>query len=102
MHEVRNHNHLEKHEAPFDAWKLHTGAHVEIVRIRLAPGEMIDHHVNHLTVIFYVLEGEGELTVGEKQLQLAKDDSVFVDKGLNRKWENTGNDSLEVLVIKQL
>lgn len=102
MPEIRNHHRLQKHDAPFDAWKIHTGDHTEIVRVRLAPGEMIDHHVNPVTVFFYVLEGQGELTIDEEQLQMAKDDSVRVEQGLNRRWENTGIEPLEVLVIKQL
>ena len=102
MSEIRNHHRLEKADVAFDAWKIHTGDRTEIVRVKLAPGEMIDHHVNPVTVFFYVLEGEGELTVGEEQLQMAKDDSIRVENGLNRKWENSGGVPLEILVIKQI
>ena len=102
MTQIRNHHRLEKADVAFDAWKIHTGDRTEIVRVRLAPGELIDHHVNQVTVYFYVLEGEGELTVGEEELQMTKDDSIRVEQGLNRKWENTGELPLEILVIKQI
>ena len=102
MTEIRNHHRLEKADVAFDAWKIHTGDRTEIVRVALAPGEMIDHHVNSVTVFFYVLEGKGELTVGEELLQMAKDDSIRVEKGLNRSWKNTGDGPLEILVIKQI
>lgn len=101
MAQIRNHQRLEKADVVFDAWKIHTGDRTEIVRVKLAPGEMIDHHVNPVTVFFYVLEGNGELTVGDELLQMNKDDSIRVEQGLNRKWENTGKVPLEVLVIKQ-
>lgn len=102
MAQIRNHHRLEKADVAFDAWKIHAGDRTEIVRVKLMPGEMIDHHVNPVTVFFYVLEGEGELTAGEEILQMAKDDSIRVEQGLNRKWENTGHLPLEILVIKQI
>lgn len=68
----------------------------------MLPGESIEKHVNEKTVFFYVLEGKGILTTGAEELVLQKEDSIRIEKGAERSWYNSGNDSLVILVIKQL
>lgn len=68
----------------------------------MLPGESIEKHVNEKTVFFYVLEGKGILTTGAEELVLQQEDSIRIEKGVERSWYNSGNDSLVILVIKQL
>lgn len=102
MATIKNHFNSEKLDVPFCAWKLHEKGVNEIVEFILQPGELIDTHVNPLPVFFYITTGSGTLSIEEKEHQLGEHDCIFVEKGLQRKFENTGTLGLKVLVIKQL
>jgi len=102
MSEIRNYKHIEPVPKNFSAWKIHSDVHCELVRVQLLPGESIEKHVNEKTVFFYVLEGRGTLTSGAEELVLQQEDSIRIEKGMERSWSNDGDGPLVILVIKQL
>ncbi len=83
-----------------DARKLCIRQDVELIHIDFLPGETLEKHANPFDVVFYVVEGSGELAVGEEKKQIEKDTAIEVPAGVMRGWKNTGPGSLRVLVIK--
>lgn len=85
-----------------EARKLFEDQHVELVLVRLLPGESIAGHFNPLRVIFYVLEGEGNLSLSGRQIKLKPGQGIPVERNVMRAWHNHGNTPLRLLVIKEL
>jgi quercetin dioxygenase-like cupin family protein len=102
MPEIINHNYLEKVKQSFDAWKLFNGEKTEIVRVHLKSGEHIENHVNPVNVFFFILSGEGELSVGQENYKMGINDLTFVEGGLQRSWKNNAKGELRFLVIKEI
>lgn len=102
MSVIKNHFNSQKLEVPFCAWKLHEQGVNELVELVLQAREFIDTHKNPVPVFFYILNGSGTLTIDGKAHLLGESDSIYVEKDLDRKLENTGAEGLKVLVIKQI
>lgn len=97
---IHNLGNAQKLPLKLDAWKLLANDKAELVILKLNTQEVLESHVNELDVVFYVLQGKGELEVEGKYFNLEKDDSIYVQMGLNRGWKNTGSIPLKLLVIK--
>ncbi len=83
-----------------DAWLLFRFDEQEVIRLHLAPGASMDNHINDWRIIFFVLRGAGSLDVEGKVFELVQDQSIAVEAGKNRFWTNTGDQVLELLVMK--
>ena len=83
-----------------DAWMLFCFDNHELIRIHLDPGVSMENHINEWRIVFYLLQGEGKLDVEGKVHQLATNQSIAVEAGLNRFWHNTGKEELQLLAIK--
>ena len=68
----------------------------------MEPGHIVDPHINENTVIFFVLEGAGKLTIDGNVFELTTNDSIRVDKMKMRSWENNNKTALHLLVVKYL
>ena len=79
-------NDAEPLPTPFDAHKIISTPLADLVHLTLEPGQAIAPHGNDLDVIFYVIAGEGTLTVDEKTADLTRGDSVFIPKDASRGW----------------
>lgn len=87
---------------PFDARIMHSDGPVEVIHILLQPGEGVPPHDNPFDVLFYVLEGSGELTIEGQVRQMAADSLIAIPTGTQRGWHNPGSDPVRLLVIKLL
>ena len=56
-----------------DVRKLFDSEHVQLVHIKLGPGESLKKHITPVDVTFYVLEGEGKVLIGEEERKVEKD-----------------------------
>jgi mannose-6-phosphate isomerase-like protein (cupin superfamily) len=81
---------------------LHKSDDIELIHLTLNEGETLDLHTNVVDVIFYVLSGEGKLTVNHFSQKITPNTSIRVSKNKMRGWENIGVKKLELLVIKIL
>ena len=88
----------EKLPLPQDAWLLFQFDNHEVIRLDLKPGEGIDAHANPWRILFYVLQGEGSLTIHKEQTILKTNQSIAVKANVVRSWLNTGNQVLKLLV----
>ena len=84
----------------FDGRLLFAGETVDVVHLTIKNGDKIDPHSNPVDVVFFVAEGEGELTVENEKFQFKKGDCIPMKTGINRGWENTKEADLKLLVIK--
>jgi len=75
---------------------------IELVHLKLAPGELLDMHKNPFDVVFYVLKGEGLLTCEGESKTYSPFVSINVKSTEMRAWKNEGKEDFEILVIKIL
>jgi len=92
----------EKVPINLDARKMCIRDDVELIHLEFAPGQGLDVHANPFDVVFYVVEGTGELTVGDEKMTAAEDTAIEVPAGVMRGWQNAGAGRLRVLVVKSL
>ncbi len=102
MSTIANINNSEKLDVGVDAWKLMEHNDTAIIRINIEAGESVKAHVNNQTVMFYVLHGEGKLSIDEQINHLKEGDSILVEKGKIRAWTVIGDSALKLLVVKFL
>lgn len=83
-----------------DARKMMVRSDCELIHLTLKPGEILEKHTNPFDVAFYVLAGTGELAVGDETAIISADTVIEIAAGEMRGWQNTGSESLRVLVVK--
>lgn len=70
-----------------------------IAQFTLEQGKKSIIHKIKSSEIYYILEGRGDLSVGEDTFHLQKDDSVFVPPNSKQFIKNTGTEDLRFLCI---
>lgn len=83
-----------------DAWLLFSFDQLEVIRLHLAPGDSMENHLNEWRIIFFVLRGSGTLDVEGKVYDMGQEQSIAVEAGKKRFWSNSGDQTLELLVMK--
>ena len=67
---------------------------------RYAPNAYVQEHVHKVQEqVYYVLEGEGVLTVGERRHLMRPHDYVYLPPGVPHSFTNTGTSGLVFLVV---
>jgi len=67
---------------------------------RYAPNAYVEEHSHKVQEqIYYVLEGEGVLTVGDEEHVMRPHDYVYLPPGIRHSFTNTGLDGLVFLVV---
>ena len=62
------------------------------------PGKMLEAHIDPYEEIYYILKGQGRMSVGDDQRQVAAGDAVWLPHGVSHGLENNGNEDCIVLV----
>ena len=91
-------------KVPFDldGYILHSEKQIELVHLLLKPGENLAEHKNPFDVLFFVIEGNGILSIEGEEFELTATDVTKVISEKNRGWQNNSNQDLRLLVIKLL
>lgn len=67
--------------------------------VDIYPGGSIPLH-NHETIETYtILDGEGEITVGDETKHVTKGDTVYMDENVSHMLRNTGNTDLHLMFV---
>lgn len=75
---------------------LFTGAHIQIVAMSLAPNEDIGAETHPVDQCFFIEEGQGQATLGDKLSPIKEDDAVCVPAGMRHNIRNTGKKALKL------
>jgi len=91
-------------KVPFnlDGRILYSSDKYQVVHLTMQPGEEMEVHSQTMDVLFFVVEGEGLLIIGEEVIKAVANMTIFVKAGSPRGWKNTGEQTLRILVNKLL
>jgi len=70
------------------------------VHILIMPGERLRRHITPVDVLFYVLEGEGVIEIGDEKRIVTKDTVIHSPAKIVHCWYNESDKPLRILVIK--
>ena len=73
---------------------------VEVVRIELGPNSSLPVHTTPVEVFFYIIEGKGEIEIGEERNEVHAGEIVESPKDIPHGLHNTTDAAFEVLVVK--
>lgn len=61
--------------------------------------EVVRHFHRETEEIYYVLSGDGEMTVGEETEKVSAGDAVFIPKNHIHTLKNTGSEPMKILLV---
>ena len=106
---VRN---LEDKEVLKTTYRAHGGAIAQMVLDRrvlkeigflacatLEKGKAIESHVDPMEEIYFIMSGEGEMTVGEDTRHVVPGDAIWIPAGSAHSLVNTGPNVCFILVV---
>jgi quercetin dioxygenase-like cupin family protein len=98
-------NAFEAQEIPtphkVSARKLMDYEHALVMMLDLKPKETLLPHITPVDVFFYILEGEGEVKIGDEVQVVKKDDIIFSPAKIVHLVRNPhGETNLRLLVVK--
>lgn len=77
-------------------------AEIEIIHLRLKPGQKLEKHRNPFDTVFYILEGQAIIETQEGIVLSEPDMVVELSQAVERSVENKGENDFRMLVIKKL
>ncbi len=94
---------LYKAHGGADAAMLLTGRELNgmlfLAHAELEPLTKIDPHIDPYEEIYYILEGRGEMLVGNDTQEVKKGDAIFIPKGdIHALYNNDPENKLSILV----
>jgi len=81
---------------------LYSGQGAQVIMITLRPGESLKRHVVPVEAIFYVLEGQGIVEIGDEDAEISADHLIACPAHTPHRFRNHGPADLRFLVIKLL
>lgn len=93
-------NTAEKVPFDLDGRIMFNSEKVQLIHLTLMPGDVVAPHSNPFDVVFYVLEGEGIISIGDETAILNEDQTIDVAKDIQRGWQNVSDEILRLLVVK--
>ena len=83
-----------------DARKHYGNENVQVVHILSKAGECLRKHPSPVDLLFYVLEGEGIVEIGNEKLTVSKDMLIESPKNISHCLYNESTSDFRVLVVK--
>jgi mannose-6-phosphate isomerase-like protein (cupin superfamily) len=65
----------------------------------LAPGKTIEAHVDPMEEIYFIMTGEGEMSVQNETRHVKPGDATWIPTGSSHTLTNSGNEDCVILVI---
>ena len=100
--EVIRMDEVEEFKTPrkIEARKILKKDAVQVVYLKFKPGEEMPMHTTAVDVFFYVVEGQGRITVGEEAEVVGEKEIVFSPRDIPHALKNSGDGIFKVLVVK--
>ena len=83
-----------------DARNLNDKDSAQVAHITLQPGESLKKHITPMDVVFYVLEGQGIVEIGEERKEVGADTLIESPAKIPHRWINESKGLVRILVIK--
>lgn len=83
-----------------DARKILDSVDCTVIFMCLKPGEALKLHTTPVDVFFYILEGNGDVIVGEETQKVTANTLVESPKGIPHLLKNAGTGLFKFLVVK--
>ncbi len=83
-----------------DARNISDTDNAQVAHITLQPGQSLKKHITPVDVVFYVLQGQGIVEIGEEQREVGPDTLIESPAKIPHRWTNQSKDTLRILVIK--
>jgi mannose-6-phosphate isomerase-like protein (cupin superfamily) len=83
-----------------DARNLSDKDSAQVAHITLQPGESLKKHITPVDVVFYVLEGQGIVEIGEERKEVGADTLIESPAKIPHRWINESRGQVRILVIK--
>ena len=83
-----------------DARNLSDKDSAQVAHIALQPGESLKKHITPMDVVFYVLEGQGIVEIGEERKEVEADTLIESPAKIPHRWINESKGLVRILVIK--
>lgn len=69
---------------------------------RLEPGRRIESHIDPMEEIYFIMNGEGEMSVDDETKRVVPGDAVWIPTGSRHGLANAGSEECVILVIASL
>lgn len=83
-----------------EAKKLSDMSGASVTFMALGEGQSLKKHTTPVDVFFYILEGKGEVEIGNEKQEVEKDMLIESPKDIPHLLRNTGKDQFKFLVVK--
>lgn len=83
-----------------DARSISDTKNAQVTHITLKPGQALKKHITPVDVVFYVLEGNGLVEIGEERREVGPDTLIESPAGIPHRWINEGGGVVRMLVVK--
>jgi len=83
----------------FDPQNTSSGIRFSLAHIIIAPGKSSKLHKMKSAEVYFILDGNGIIHVGEESQKIEKNQSIYISPSSNQCLENTGQSNLKVLCI---
>jgi len=82
------------------AKKIYDNEYAQAIHMMLKPGESLKKHVTPVDVFFYILEGEGQVEIGNEVQTVDKDTIIDSPAKIPHRLMNPGKENFRFLVVK--
>jgi mannose-6-phosphate isomerase-like protein (cupin superfamily) len=83
-----------------DARNISDTESAQVMHITLQPGESLKKHITPVDVVFYILEGQAVVEIGDENKEVGKDTVVESPAKIPHRLLNESNEIVRILVIK--
>lgn len=83
-----------------DARNLSSTENAQFVHITLQPGQSVEKHITPVDAVFYVLEGQGIVEIGDERKEVEADTLIESPAKIPHRWLNESKEPVRILVVK--
>jgi quercetin dioxygenase-like cupin family protein len=84
----------------FIAKRLYDERLAQVVLMVINPGGEVKSHITPVDVLFYVLEGEGVVEIGDEKEKVVAGTIIESPAKIPHAWYNEGDEILRILIVK--
>lgn len=83
----------------FNAWKMISRDESEVIEMHIKPEMTVPSHITPVDVIFYIISGNGSVTIGDETEDVHSGDFIFSPKDIRHSLR-AGSGGMNIIVTK--